>query len=68
MATVTVVRAQPITPPIAKIVLELSPLEAQRLRNFLCNSNVGTPENRAKYDLYQGVYLPLHRLIDGPGE
>jgi hypothetical protein len=38
MAKATVVRAQPVQPPVQSVVLELSEKEAQALRNFLWNA------------------------------
>ena len=63
MAKVTVVRAQPVEPPVEKIVLEMTLMEATLLRNFLCNTNVGSPENRCLYGLYQSVYIGLHAAV-----
>lgn len=40
MATVAVVRAQPVAPPVEKIVLELTPEEATELAGYL-GTNTG---------------------------
>ncbi len=38
MAKVTVVREQPVQPPVEKIILELTPTEFRRVRVGLCDS------------------------------
>jgi hypothetical protein len=37
MARVTVVRAQPVQPPVEKVVLELSVVEARALEDLVCS-------------------------------
>jgi hypothetical protein len=53
MAKVTVVREQPVQPPIEKIILELTPAEFRRVRFGLCASF--NKESEALYTAFVNV-------------